>query len=40
MGNNAKVEDVAATMKALGQVLTAHGVSLEVDLEQAFMEAL
>lgn len=40
MGNNANVEDVAATMKALGQVLTAHGVSLKADLQDAFVEAL
>lgn len=40
MGNNANVEDVAATLKALTEVLAGKGISLKADMGQAFMDAL
>ena len=40
MGNNANVEDVAATLKALTEVLVGKGISLKADMGEAFMDAL
>lgn len=40
MGNNANVEDVSATLEALGKVFEAHGLALKTDLREAFMKAL
>ena len=40
MGNNANVEDVAATLKALTRVLTGKGITLEADMGEAFIETL
>lgn len=40
MGNNANVEDVAATLKALGKVLVGKGIALKADMGEAFMDAL
>lgn len=37
MGNNANVEDVAATLKALTEVLGKRGGSLQADMEGVFM---
>ncbi len=40
MGNNANVEDVAATLKALTEVLVGKGISLKADMGEAFMDAI
>lgn len=40
MGNNANVEDVAATLKALGEVLAGKGIALQADMRAVFMETL
>lgn len=37
MGNNANVEDVAATLKALTEVLGKRGISLQADMKEVFM---
>lgn len=40
MGNNANVEDVAATLKALTEVFEKKGVRLQADMQEVFMETL
>lgn len=40
MGNNANVEDVEATLKALGEVLAGKGIALKADMGKAFMDYL
>ncbi len=40
MGNNANVEDVAVTLKALGEVLAGKGIALKADMGEVFMDAV
>lgn len=40
MGNNANVEDVSATLKALTESLIGRGISLQADMQEVFLETL
>lgn len=40
MGNNANVEHASATLKALTEVLTEKGISLQADMQEVFLETL